>query len=130
MKKSILYETLRISKQNVENHPYHGRKYHYSYIISKNTILGWSTNKNFSLPKHFGYDSRIDNNTAFMHSEIAAWYKTKGLLQGRKFQLINIRINKSGELRISRPCVCCHTILNKLGCNKFYYSSNIGFLVC
>lgn len=98
-------------------------------MIQSNKIVEWATNSNYEPPKHHGYSSRIQNNQAFGHSELAVWFKSKGILNGN-FELVNIRINKDGELRMSKPCVCCHPILTKLGCTKFYFSSEIGFLTC
>lgn len=130
MKQSILYECLAIAKKKVPNHKYIGRKYHYSFIIADNSILEYSPNTNHVVPKHFGYEARIGGNEAFCHSEIAAYQKAKGLLLGRKFEIVNIRLNKSGEIRLSKPCSVCFTVLRGLGCKKFYFSSEIGFLKC
>jgi len=64
-----------------------------------------------------------------IHSEIAAYRKAKGILtKNEPFEIVNIRLNKNKELRLSKPCICCFEIMKELGCSKFYFSSNAGFL--
>lgn len=113
------------------NHPYTGGKFHYSFIVVRNQIIEYSPNTNLVLPKHFGYAARINDGEAFTHSEIAAYKKAKGLLLGRKFEIVNIRLNKSGQIRLSKPCIVCYSLLQILGCYRFYYSTKEKeFLVC
>lgn len=45
----------------------------------------------------------------------------------RKCNLISIRLNPRGELRLAKPCDICHTFLVKMGIKKIYYSTEFGF---
>lgn len=38
--------------------------------------------------------------------------------------LVVIRINKSGNIRLSKPCIHCQKLINKMKIPKVYYSSD------
>jgi hypothetical protein len=129
MRKKLLSESLRISRQNIHKHPYINTKWlHWSFVVSDNEIIEWGTNVCGSNPKHYGYNKKIEEveYPCNIHSEISAYRKSKKLLgkQLNSFDIINIRLNISGETRISAPCCCCGPLLSELGCGKFYYTTN------
>lgn len=130
MKKSIINVVLKTARDKLDNHPQTGHWMHYSFIIQYNKLIEWATNLNYDPPLHYGYRTRINdiNYKPKIHSEIASYKKAKGILKKDYFEIINIRLNKMGELRLSKPCVCCYEILKALGCRSFYYSCDIGFL--
>lgn len=133
MKKSLLKQAHQIALSKLTLHPEYHNYIHYSFVIQENKIVEWGVNSNKVPPVHYGYQHRIkgDKFGPKSHSEIEAFRKARGLLDlNKKFEMINIRLNKSKELRISKPCSCCHELLMALGCSKFYYSSDIGFLTC
>ena len=37
-----------------------------------------------------------------------------------------VRVNRKGELRLSKPCAMCHDALKFAGVKKVYYSTNDG----
>ena len=41
--------------------------------------------------------------------------------------IVIIRLNKRGEIRNSKPCAKCSKILDSLGINKVYWSTDDGF---
>jgi hypothetical protein len=133
MKKSLLGLSLRISREKLPLHPEIKHFLHYSFIIQNNKIVEWATNNRHHHPIHYGYNK---NNTDpdFVpkgHSEINAYKRARGLLDKDKpFDIINIRLSKKKEIRLSKPCVGCFDLLKELGCRRFYYSSPIGFLSC
>jgi hypothetical protein len=126
VKKSLLTQCLSIAREYIPKHPQYNCFLHYSFIIQDNTIVEWSTNRVGVPPIHMGYHTRIGA-IPKLHAEILAYRKAKGLLRD-KFEIVNIRLNKDGELRSSKPCLCCQNILSDLGCIKFYYSYEGGFL--
>ena len=127
MKKSILTNCLSIAREYIPKHCQYNFFLHYSFVIQSNTIIEWSTNKVGEPPVHMGYHSRIGA-IPKLHSEILVFRKAKGLLGKKSFEIVNIRLNKQGELRLSKPCICCLEILSDLGCKRFYYSYGDGFL--
>ncbi len=131
MKKSILKHALGIARAKLSSHPQYNHFMHYSFVVQFNKIVEWSVNNSKLPPVHYGYKDRIKDK-AFRpktHSEIEAFRCARGLLDLNKpFEMINIRLSKNGEVRLSKPCVCCRDLLTALGCVKFYYSSEVGFL--
>lgn len=130
MRKSILYEAINISIANIEKHPNRKNFIHYSFVV-QGKIIEWGTNNNKVPALHYGYHSRIEDHRfkPKTHSEVAAYWKAKGLLErNRSFDLINIRLNRMGQMRNSKPCFCCYGLLKALGCDTFYYSTEDNFM--
>ncbi len=122
MKKSILRECVRIAKEKntPELHPEWGNFHHYSFIVQKNILVGWSTNRPASRvnAKLLGYRDKTKG-----HSEYESYSRVKGLLDKRYFfECVNIRLNRFSEFRLSRPCECCNNFLYSAGCSRIFYS--------
>ena len=83
--------------------------------------MEWGANTNAVPPVHYGYTK------GKTHAEINAFKKARGVLEEGAFSTVNIRLNKSGELRMAAPCRQCHEILTALGCTTFWFSTNSGF---
>lgn len=62
-----------------------------------------------------------------LHSETSAISKLDDLNICRKATLVNVRLNKKGQLRNSKPCEICQAVLNFVGLKKIYYSTESGF---
>lgn len=128
MKKSLLDEALKIASKNLKNHPEYQHYAHFTFIVKDNQIITWATNNAHTPPKHYGYGSRIKGAIPKTHSEIRAYRRSRRILGRQSFQIINIRLNRSNQMRLSKPCCCCNNIMREMGCTKFYYSSPVGFL--
>lgn len=129
MKKSLFHECLRLARAKIEQHPQKKFYIHYSFLVQNNKILSCGTNMAAIPPIHLGYHARLDGGCPKTHSEIVAWRRGKGLVNSKyKWNLINIRLNKNGNLMLSKPCKCCQNVMTALGCEAFYYSFNQGFL--
>ncbi len=128
MKKSLLDDALKIAIDNLSNHPEYQHYAHFTFIVKNNQIVEWATNTSHTPPKHYGYASRIKGAIPKTHSEINAYKKARRILGKQSFSIINVRLNRSRQMRLSKPCNCCHNIMVAMGCKKFYYSSEVGFL--
>jgi len=131
MKKSLLALALKIAQEKLPLHPQLECYPHYTFLIQGNQLVEWATNTSQDPPVHYGYKRKCadPDYRPKVHSEIAAYRKAKGILKKNQgFEVINIRLNRSRQVRLSRPCVCCFEILKDLGCRRFYYSCNIGWL--
>ena len=125
MKKTIFREVLRIAmeKNTPELHPEWGRKHHFTFIIQNNKIIEYGVNRPGPPPPR-GYNMEFGK----IHSEIDAFRKAKGILDPNKpFEVVNLRLNKQNQLRMSKPCTCCSAFLQTLNCNSIYYSTDTGF---
>lgn len=128
MNKALLEQAKQIAYKNLDNHPEYKHYAHFTFVVQNNQIVEWATNNAHTPPKHFGYGARIKGAKPKTHSEIMAYKRARRIIGNQSFQIINVRLNRSYEMRLSKPCVCCHNIMKAMGCTKFYYSSEVGFL--
>lgn len=117
MKKRILLECLRMAKQHVPNHPEWDAFKHYSFIVQRNIIVEWGVNR--TAEPLIGYP-----HYGKLHSECDAYFKARGLLNDGPFKVVNLRLNKTKDLRMSRPCACCQNFLKRLGCTEVWFSTD------
>lgn len=107
MKKSLLTVAYNIACSKLDLHPEYNYYLHYSFIVQDNKIVEWGTNNKIVPAVHFGYQARLndDDFKPKMHSEWIAYRRAKGLLNRRRpFDMINIRLNRKKEIKMSRPC--------------------------
>lgn len=120
MKATILQRVLKIAKErNTPTfHPEYGNFHHFSFIVQNNKIKGFATNTSGTV-KYSGFYSRLSKS----HSEANAYSKTVGILaRNTSFEIINIRLNKSNQTKLSKPCPCCIYFLQSVGCSKVWFS--------
>jgi len=118
MKKRILDDCLRLAKILVHKHTEHFR--HYSFIIQKNQIIKFGINKSIIPPVYFGFKEYSK-----LHSEFMAYKAAKGLLDKSKpFEVVNIRLSKKNETKISKPCPTCQAWLKQLNCSHIWYTTS------
>lgn len=125
MKKTILQTCLRLAVEdnNPAGHPlYNIRNYiHFSFIVQNNMILSMGTNRD-SAPLIKWYKNPRWKNR---HSEVDAYLKAYRRIHDRKpFEVVNVRLSKSSEPRISAPCVSCQEFLYGEGCSWCYYTTS------
>jgi len=92
-------------------------------IFHKKTLIAIGTNSFKTHPeaKKIGY--RYDE----MHSELDAFTKIPKEYKGKQLILVNVRMNKKQELRMSRPCGLCLPWCKEIF-HKIYYTSNDGIV--
>ncbi len=125
MKFTILRECVRIAteRNSFTLHPSYSQYPHMSFIIQDNKIIEFGYNRCGKPPHGFGYADFHK-----IHSETDAYRKAKGVLDKFKyFEMINIRIGKNNDLKISKPCKCCMNFLKTIKCSKVYFSTDKGF---
>lgn len=129
MLKKTLAESLRIAQKHIlvreKTH-----WLHWSFIVVNNKIVEWGCNMRGNPPIHMGYNKKTAMDfPSLLHSEIVAYKRASKLLgkQLKSFEVINIRLSRTGELRLSSPCKCCYPLLSELGATKFYFTTDIGW---
>lgn len=102
-----------------KNHlPRHTEPYkHYSFLLRGKRLVAWEVNCSLEPPRHFGYHSR--GYAPKMHSELALMLKWR---PEPGFDVVNIRLSRTGEVRLAKPCNCCLALLIGFGCRRVYYS--------
>lgn len=125
IKKSIDYSKKLLNKTSTDFQ-------HFAFIYRKNKLLSigqndpTSTNaKSRKLAKRFGAKKPLVY--PYIHAEIDVISKLWGRLYIDKiFTLVSIRLNRHGELRISKPCKDCQIVLSSLCIPVIFYDGK-GF---
>jgi hypothetical protein len=121
VKKSVLFDCLRMANQSLEDHQDQFK--HFSFVIQENRIVALGKNRYTLHTKVRGYPSN-----AKIHSEVSALKRAHlNGKSGKKFSLVNIRINRFREFRRSKPCSCCEFYLRLFGCKEVWYTTYSGF---
>lgn len=129
MKQKIITQCIRIAKRSLASHPELNNFPHLSFIVQDKKLIEWATNSCHEPPIHFGYSREEEPDfRPKLHSELWAFKRARGLLNNGPFEILNIRLNRLGKIKLSRPCKKCFKLLASLGCKTFYYSSDCGFL--
>lgn len=123
MKKILFRDCIRIAKDKNNFHPV-GKysKRHFSFLIQDNKIVEIGFNRNADpLPGYPSYGK--------IHSENDVYRKAKGIMDfSRRWDLINVKMNKKGDVCISKPCKCCCNFLFNLGCKSVWFTNGVqGF---
>ena len=124
MKKKVIQECLDISIRNNNplNHPQWACYKHFSFIIQRNKIVDWGTNRAGTPFANMGYEAHCK-----IHSEVEAYRKARGIMdKSLPFEVVNIRLIKNGQIRSSCPCKCCWNFLKNLGCKQISFTTDMG----
>jgi len=123
MKRSIIKECLRRAraKNSPSTHTQWHSFMHYSFVVQNNKVIEMGVNRQGSVPKHYGYQKH-----KMIHAEVDAYKKARGILSDGGFEVVNIRLNRRGDLRESCPCPECFHLMREFGCTRFHFSTNPG----
>lgn len=96
---------------------------HWSFIYQNKQLLGWSTNRKADSFVKFGYEP----GRRYDHAEPRAYCKCRGLLDVRyTWTCFNVRLNRSRQPAMARPCSICSSFLYATGCGSVYYTDGQG----
>jgi hypothetical protein len=133
MRKRTIQYCIKHALKKLEHHPA-DKFLHYSFIIVNDSIISVGVNfkDSTNVPKGFGYhdlgyvyNGKVTGPTT--HSEVNAYNKAKSDIKPNEpFEVLNLRFNQYGELRMSQPCKCCNNFLKALGCKCVYFSTDGG----
>lgn len=126
MRKQIIQDCLRVAQKQAkeQNHPEYDNYLHWSFIVQDGKVLGFGRNR----PGKPYYDKFGYTTLSKIHAEHDAYRKIKGLLNNsRTFDILNIRLNRQGKMRLSKPCSCCAIFLKFMGCKNVIFSTDCGF---
>lgn len=129
MKKKLLDSALAICFKEAEFHPERNFYMHWSFIIQRNKLIKHATNTNGEAPRHFGYASRLTSSgKPKLHAEFNCYNKCKNILDPRiPFEIINVRLNRLNQIKISSPCNCCYSFLKNIcNCSHCYFTTDQG----
>jgi len=91
------------------------------------TVLAMGFNKSDTPPVHFGYNNRVPEPKT--HSELDAYRRLRKRVAIAKcnWSLVNVRINRSGEMKLAKPCHVCQEWLTAVGCSEVVYTTGAGW---
>lgn len=126
MKKRILRRAVDLAIEKLPLHPEYLHFPHFCFVVEDNGIVAWATNTRMEPPLHYGYHRPWDSGyRPKYHAEVMAYRKA---MPKPGFEIVNVRLNRLGHIKLSKPCVPCCRLLARLGCRKAYFSSEAGFL--
>jgi len=97
------------------------QKKHASLIIYKRKIIAIGQNIFKTHPDTI----RLGYKFGEMHSELDAFRKVPKKFRNKKLILVNVRFNRFGEFRNSKPCPVCSKWCSEIF-HKIYYTTNDG----
>lgn len=131
----MIEQVLRQCKRQLPKHPELTCFPHWTFLIGTRTqsVLSVGMNRRKEPDKHWGYHN--DPDPTFVpkwHAELDAVCKARYRLSESVFIAINVRLSKSGELRMAKPCAACFRILCRFGCRRIYYTitNGLDFVEC
>lgn len=125
MKKSQVRAFMHEARKNVDKHPIweHPKRpkfFHFTYLMQHGNLLAVGMNRMGQAPSWYPEH-------ALIHSEVDAWRRCKNQLDlNSKFEILNLRFNRFGDVRMSKPCNSCHRLLYELGCGRVYFTTDLG----
>jgi len=127
MTNNVLRQCLRSSLDGMATHNQYKHYIHFSFGIVGNTVRVVGTNKSAVPPRHFGYHSRVTEPK--IHSELDAYQRLRKMVPLSKvdWELVNVRVNRTGEMKVSKPCPVCQVWLKAVGCERVTYTTEDGW---
>ncbi len=110
------------------------RTFHVTFALYKRKIVSIGINSTKTHPdiKKLNYSSEEGEdlrNIARTHSELNCILKVKNKLNYKNLKditFINVRIDKMGNAKYSKPCNGCSDLLKRIGYKNIYYSGECG----
>lgn len=121
---STYWPDLILGKIDNLRHDDQGRCPHFAFLVKKGKILSAGTNnirKTVPTAHKNGYPY------PYRHAEIDSILSAPRFINFKKCTLVVIRVNKNGEILMSRPCKHCRNFIKKFNFKEVIYSTDEGF---
>ncbi len=118
----LLRKIVEISRNNIDKPE--SKFKHFSFLTQKNNIICFGYN---NIYKSHPWANKYNYRNSATHSELHCLIKYPFPLltiEQKNLTLINIRLNKGGQVRLSRPCINCQELLASVGVSNICYSVN------
>lgn len=99
------------------------RHNHFTFILRKSKIVSIGTNHNCTHPRSLAYSY---GRPVGVHAELDAVLRL-GPGDYSRYSMVNVRLNKHGQIQLSAPCSGCLDMIQQLGFKRVYYSTPVGF---
>jgi tRNA(Arg) A34 adenosine deaminase TadA len=121
--KRYLSVAKRVAQQGDHRSPNHG-----AVLVKGGNIISTAHNKwsYSSFGKRF---RERDKGISTLHAELAVVLNLdRAATQGTDIYVV--RVGKTGEFKMSKPCTMCETALKHVGIKRIYYTTNNGTIEC
>jgi len=125
MTTKILAECLRKALRGLPEHNQFIHHPHTTFVVQDNKIIEWGENRTGDPPIYFGYFKRSE--APKLHAELVAYRRARGILASGGFDLVNVLLNKQGEIKNSAPCEVCQAWLREMGCRSVWFTTPSGW---
>lgn len=102
---------------------------HWSFLYSKNRLLVVGENKQKSHPRNRFNVKDFDVALKNCCSELICFVKAKNKFENlnwKKLTMVNVRIDKRGNIKNSRCCPACQNLIKYLGIQEVYHTTDAG----
>jgi hypothetical protein len=103
----------------------HDGNRHFSFVLDGRQVLSIGIN---NILKTHSLSFTVRPQWPFIHSEahaIKSFPLAPACLEG--LAMFNVRLNKLGEVRLSKPCKFCQKLLGVFGISEVYFTTETGF---
>jgi hypothetical protein len=106
------------------------RTFHVSFLFERTRLLCMAQNDPRTSTRNiYNNVKKFDMGVKARCSELNLFLKAKNKfdsLDWHRLKLVNVRINAHGELKMSRPCTSCCSLLHYLDVRTVYYTDDNG----
>ena len=102
-------------------------QHHFSFLFDKNKLISVGFNdynlsaKALKFAELFNVEQK--KNYPYLHSEIHSISRVWGKVYiDKRIRLVNVRIIRSGQIGLAKPCPDCAQVLNALGLTKIWWT--------
>ena len=123
------HKFFRLIYDEIIDHPFKDKltALHGSVIVRGGSVISWALND----PGKCGFSESYAYHPGFQrHSELNAIKKARRKTDLTGCSMFNLRIDKYGIPRMSKPCPSCESLLLNYGFKKCFYSTENGGLDC
>lgn len=122
----IIQKSIEIAKSI----PVAGKPHHFAFGYHRNKLLAIGTNSYDETSSVNYFNRKFGTEYYAIHAELDLIKKLWGKIHiDKSLKVVILRTNRFGQLRISKPCSNCQTLLDGLGINKIWYSDSQGNIV-
>ncbi len=123
MKKSMLTQILLKCRKDLPEHPEYLHFPHWTFFIRNNEFVSQGVNRKHEPEKKYGY--HIKDFKPKWHAELDAIRRCRRGLAD--LIVVNVRLNKNGNARMSMPCKTCRNLLYAIDVKKIYFTTESGW---
>lgn len=123
------HKFFRLIYDRIVHHPHKNdlTALHGSVIAKGGSVITWALNH----PGRCGFSDHYAYHEGFTtHSELHAIKKVRKKIDLTGCSMFNLRIDRHGKIRISKPCSSCEVVLARYGFKKVFYSTEEGSMDC